>query len=81
METYQKEYLKALNNKMWDGGIFFDLTKVFGYVNHNILLSKLEFYGITGIANNFIKSYLKDRYQRVLLRTNIPKIVSVNGKK
>jgi hypothetical protein len=31
------------------------------------LLSKLEFYGIVGKANALVKSYLKDRYQRVLI--------------
>jgi hypothetical protein len=65
--------LKALNNKMWVGGIFCDLTKAFDYVNRNILLSKLEFYGITGRANNLIKSYLSDRYQRVLIKNNYSK--------
>jgi hypothetical protein len=59
---------KALNSNMWVGGIFCDLTKAFDYVNHNILLSKLEFYGITGRANNLIKLYLNDRYQRVLIK-------------
>jgi len=28
----------------------------------------LEFYGITGRANNLIKSYLIDRYQRILIK-------------
>jgi len=32
-----------------------------------ILLSKIEFYGVSGKANKLIKSYLKDRYQRVLV--------------
>ena len=58
---------------MWIGGIFCDLTKAFDYINHNILLPKLEFYGITDKANNLIKSYLNDRYQRVIIRNNYSK--------
>ena len=65
--------LKALNNKMWVGGVFCDLTKAFDCVNHNILISKLEFYGITRRANNLVKSYLNDRYQRVLIKNKYSK--------
>jgi Reverse transcriptase (RNA-dependent DNA polymerase). len=43
------------------------LQKVFDYVNHNILLTELEFYGITGIAYKLIKSYLEGRYRRMVL--------------
>jgi len=71
--TSTDNILEALNNKMWVGGIFCDLTKAFDYVNHNILLSKLEFYGITDKANNLIKSYLNDRYQRVIIKNNYSK--------
>jgi hypothetical protein len=60
--------LEALNNKFIVGGIFCNLTKSFDCVNHTILLSKLEFYGITGSACNLIKSYLNDRYQRVIIK-------------
>jgi hypothetical protein len=54
-----------MNNKQIVGGIFCDLEKAFDSVNHNMLLSKLEFYGITGNNNVLYKSNLQNRYQRV----------------
>jgi hypothetical protein len=47
-------------------GVFCDVQKAFDCVNDNILLSKPEFDGITGKVNSLIKSYLQDRFQRVL---------------
>lgn len=61
------DVLSALNNKLLVNGIFCDLEKAFACLNHDILLSKLEFCGITTKANAVIKSYLNDRYQRVLI--------------
>jgi hypothetical protein len=58
---------------MWVGDIFCDLTKALDYVNRNILRSKLEFYSITGRANNLIKSYWNDGYQRVLIKNKYSK--------
>jgi hypothetical protein len=56
------EILKATNNKQCvGGGIFCDLHKAFDCVSHDILIKKLEFYGITGKFGASIKSYLEGR--------------------
>jgi hypothetical protein len=56
-----------VNNKLTVDGIFCVSEKTFCYVSHNILLSKLKFYGIVGKFYMLIKSYVKERYQRVLI--------------
>ena len=52
------------------GSIFLDLQKAFDCVNHEILLNKLSFYGITGGFLQLIKTYIRDRYQRFILNNN-----------
>ena len=42
-------------------GVFVDLKKAFDAVDHNMLLRKLDYYGIRGIANEWFCSYLKKR--------------------
>ena len=46
-------------------GVFVDLKKAFDTVDHHILLQKPEHYGISGVANKWFSSYLKNRAQFV----------------
>jgi len=59
------EIVNALNNKTLAGSIFCDLEKAFDSVNHDILLSKLPYYGIRGKAKLLFESCLQNRYQGV----------------
>ncbi len=47
--------------------IYLDLSKAFDKVPHNLLLLKLNSYGISGSLLSWFSSYLTDRYQRVVL--------------
>ena len=55
----------AIDRKEHSVGIFLDLSKAFDTVDHNILLDKLNYYGIRGLALDLIKSYLSDSMQYV----------------
>jgi hypothetical protein len=59
----------SLDKKKFVGGLFCDLKKAFDCANHDILLAKMNFYAISGIANN-LRSYLENRYQRISMKDN-----------
>jgi len=59
--------MTSLNKKLFVGGIFCDLQKAFNCVDHDLLLSKMNWYGISGKGFNLIQSYLKNWYQRVII--------------
>ena len=64
-------YLQYLFNNLDSGNlilsIFLDFRKAFDCVNHEILLSKLQIYGIRGKAFDWFRSYLDNRKQYVCI--------------
>ena len=55
----------ALDSKKVAAGIFVDLQKAFDTVNHEILVQKLNHYGVRGTVNKWFLSYLSNRSQSV----------------
>ena len=54
-----------LDNKLSALGIFVDLRKAFDTIDHSILLKKVEYMGVRGIALKWVASYLNNRRQYV----------------
>ena len=60
---------KALDDGNIGCGVFVDLQKAFDTLDHQILLAKLNHYGIRGVSNDWFKFYL----------SNCNQYVSING--
>ena len=63
---------KAIEDKQYSCGIFLDLSKAFDTVDHQILLYKLEAYGIRGTVNDWFKLYLHNRRQFTIIGSMRP---------
>jgi hypothetical protein len=55
-----------MNERKVVRGIFCDLQKAFDCINHNILLRKLYFYGVTGTILKLITCYLEGNAEVIL---------------
>ena len=66
-----------INSNQYTDLVFLDLRKAFDSVNHDILLLKLDHYGIRGSTNQLIKSFLS-RKQFVSIRGAKSKLLQNN---
>ena len=57
--------IKGKQEGLYTLALFIDLSKAFDTVDHEVLLNKLDKYGIRGVANKWFRSYLTDRKMRV----------------
>ena len=69
---YRSCYNSIVRSNLWNFeknkytlGVFIDLSKAFDTVDHKILLSKLEIYGIKGNIFKWFESYLTNRKQYI----------------
>jgi hypothetical protein len=67
-----------IDNKNYVLGLYVDLTKAFDTVDHEILLEKLNHYGIRGHANTFFRSYLTNRQQCTFINGHTSDLLNIN---
>ncbi len=65
LNTAITQIVNGLNRNDVVFGVFLDFSKAFDTVKHNILLHKLEHYGIRGKSLDLLNSYLTNRKQSV----------------
>ena len=72
------DLFNALDNRMSSVCVFVDFSKAFDTVRHDILINKLNHYGIRGVVLEWFKSYLSDRTQSTSIHnvSSLPQKVS-----
>jgi hypothetical protein len=69
-----EDWKKALDDNKFITAILMDLSKAFDCLPHNLLMLKLEAYGLSENSLKLLKSYLENRRQPLKLV-----ITTVNG--
>lgn len=69
--------IENLENKLFTQGLFIGFRKAFDTIQHDILLFKLNHYGIRGVALTLIENYLSRRYQVVCVNKNVSDVLQI----
>ena len=69
---------KALDDGNIGCGVFVDLQRAFDTVDHQILLAKLNHYGLGEVSNDWVKSYLSNRSQYVSINGYESGLAAIN---
>lgn len=61
------DIIRAWDRKMLTILVLLDFSKAFDTINHDLLCSKLKYYGFNDLAVELVTSYLKERKRRVVV--------------
>lgn len=73
------DILQSVNQNSQVDLILLDFSKAFDMVNHEKLLFKLHFYGIRGVTLKWIKSFLDNRSQSVVVNGSMSSTIPVSS--
>ena len=74
-------FISCVYDRLDEGNLYFtmflDFRKAFDCVDHNILLAKLNYYGVRGVPFQWLKSYLTNRRQYTVVRGHSSKYCNI----
>ena len=68
---------EVLKTRKYAVFLFLDIRKPFESVSHEILLGKLSKIGFKGNINSFLRSYIENRYQSVIISGNTSSLLEI----
>lgn len=75
---YMDRAYTSLDSREYFTTVFLDFAKAFDTVNHEVLLSKLDFMGIRGNVLDWFKTYIEGRSQQVSISDSLSRVSSVD---
>ena len=75
---FTRDIAQNFDNGKFPLGVFIDLSKAFGTVNHQILLKKLKHYGVNEKTSAWLRSYLFQRKQYIENSNNIKYLLEID---
>ena len=77
LSNVHESLIKNFESSLVTCSVFLDISKAFDSVDHELLLRKLEMYGVRGLPLELLRSYLTDRYQYTKIDGNMSTFLPV----
>ena len=74
-----EKWKRAMDQKKYAGLLTSDLSKAFDCINHDLIIAKLEAYGFGYSALKLVRSYLRNRFQRVKINSSYSSWIEITS--